>query len=85
MSTLNKLTIKEAYEGLKNKKFSSVEITKACLEQIKKVDGSIHACLIVEGEKAIEQAAAADEKIARGEQEILTGIPYLAKDNILTE
>ncbi len=85
MSTLNKLTIKEAYDGLKNKKFSSVEITKACLAQIKKADKKIHACLTVESERALEQAKRADEIIAKGEQMALTGIPYLAKDNIMTK
>lgn len=85
MSRLNKLTIKEAQEGLKEKKFSSVELTKACLEQIKKVDKDIHACLTLEEEKALKQAKIADEMIERGEQSALTGIPYLAKDNIMTE
>lgn len=82
---LNKLTIKEAQAGLKEKKFSSIELTKACLEQIKKIDKDIHACLTVEGEKALKQAKIADEMIAKGEQSALTGIPYLAKDNIMTE
>ncbi len=35
---LNELTIKKANEGLQNKDFSSVELTKACLDQIKKTD-----------------------------------------------
>lgn len=85
MSNLNELTIKESYEGLKERKFSSVEITKSCLAQIKKIDKDIHACLSVEENKALEQAKKADEKISKGEQEILTGIPYLVKDNILTK
>ncbi|MFH1030551.1 MAG: Asp-tRNA(Asn)/Glu-tRNA(Gln) amidotransferase subunit GatA [bacterium] len=85
MSSLNKLTIKEAQLGLKEKEFSSVELAKACLEEIKKVDKDIHACLTVEEENALEQAKVADEIIARGEQGVLTGIPYLAKDNIMTE
>lgn len=85
MKNLNELTIKEAYEGLKEKKFSSLEITKACLEEIKKVDKDIHACLIVEEESALAQAKFADEKIARGEQEALSGIPYLVKDVIMTK
>ena len=37
---LNQLTITEANEGLKTKKFSSVELTKACLERIKKIEPS---------------------------------------------
>lgn len=85
MKKLNELTIKEAYNGLKKKEFSAVELTKACLDQIEKVDNDIHACLLVEKEKALEQAKFADEKISEGGQKILTGIPYLAKDNIMAK
>ena len=33
---INELTIKECYDGLKKGDFTSVELTQACLAQIKK-------------------------------------------------
>ena len=38
MVDLTKLTIKQAHDGLKNKEFTSVDLTKAYLEKIKKED-----------------------------------------------
>lgn len=79
---LNELTIKECYLGLKNKDFSSVELTKACLSRIKKRNADINALITITEELALQEAKAADEKIARGEQEVLTGIPFSVKDAI---
>ncbi len=82
---LNELTIKQARAKLDNKEISSLELTKACLARIKEVDKEIKACLTVCEEGALEAAAAADKRIAKGESGDLLGIPYLAKDNILTK
>lgn len=84
MIELNKLTIKQAGEMLANKEITSVELTKACLARIKKVDGKIKACLTVCEKEALAEAKAADERRAKGEKGELLGIPYLAKDNIMT-
>src|SRR6056297_864532 len=81
---LNKLTIKEAREKLDKKEISSVELTRACLDRIKEKDKKIKACLAVCEEKALAQAESADKRIAKGEKGELLGIPYIAKDNILT-
>jgi len=80
---LNKLTIKEAGELLRDKKITSVELTTACLNRIKSLDDKIQACLCVCETEALAQAAAADKRIAAGETGALLGIPYLVKDNIL--
>lgn len=82
---LNELTIKEARSLLDEGKTSSVEITKACLEQIKKYDPEIGACLLVCEKEALEEAAKADKRIASGEKSELLGIPYLCKDNIMVK
>lgn len=81
---LNKLTVVEAKKKLENKEISSVELTKACLKRIKEVDGKIKACLTVCEKEALIEAKIADERRAKGESGELLGIPYLAKDNILT-
>lgn len=82
---MNKLTIKQASAKLQKGEISSVDLTKACLAQIKKLDLKIHACLSVYEKEALEDAWRADLRIKKGEKGILLGIPYLAKDNILAE
>jgi len=80
---LTELTIKQAHEGLKNGDFTSVDLTKAYLENIRKFDKEINAYLFVDEEGAIEQAKNADEKIKSGNFSELTGIPCAIKDAIL--
>ncbi len=82
---LNKLTIKQAREGLDKKEFTSVELTQACLDVIKKEDKKINSVLTVCEKEALSEAKKADERIAKGQISELTGIPYLAKDNYLTK
>lgn len=81
---LNQLTIKEAAEGLKNKKFSAVDITRACLNRIKKRNGEINAFITVAEKEALESAAKADAMIAAGKGGPMTGIPFAVKDAICT-
>lgn len=69
---------------LAKKEITSVELAKACLKRIKEVDGKIKACLTVCEKEALAEAKKADERRAKGESGELLGIPYLAKDNILT-
>ncbi|MCX6721274.1 MAG: Asp-tRNA(Asn)/Glu-tRNA(Gln) amidotransferase subunit GatA [Candidatus Staskawiczbacteria bacterium] len=78
-------TIKKAREGLKNKEFSSVELTEAYLDRIKKIDKDLNAFLSVTEELALTQAEQADKKIASGEFLELIGVPCAIKDAILVE
>jgi len=82
---LHELSILEAHEGLKSKKFTSVELTRACLDRIKERDGVINAFITVNEEQALEQAEEADKRIAKGKMDMLTGIPFSVKDAICTE
>ncbi len=77
--------IKELSEGLRKKEFSSVELTKLYLEEIKKKDDKIEAFLTVTAEKALEMAGEADKMIAEDKGTPLTGIPMAVKDNICTK
>ncbi len=77
--------IKELSEGLRKKEFSSVELTKLYLKEIKKKDDKIEAFLTVTAEKALEMAGEADKMIAEGKGTPLTGIPMAVKDNICTK
>ncbi|QQG40506.1 MAG: Asp-tRNA(Asn)/Glu-tRNA(Gln) amidotransferase subunit GatA [Candidatus Levyibacteriota bacterium] len=77
---LNQLTISEAKEGLKEKKFSSVELTKACLLQIEKHNKELNAFLTICKDKALAAAKKADEKLKNGDTSPLLGIPFSMKD-----
>ncbi len=82
---LASLTIKQAHEGLKKKEFSSVDLTKAYLSQIKKSDKDLNAFLFVTEKLAMAQAEEADKKITSGKFGELTGVPCAIKDAILVE
>lgn len=84
---LNELTIKEAREGLRNKKFSSVELTKDCLKQIKKHNPDLNALITVTEREALESAKKADNLIASNAtvQLPLLGIPIALKDLFSTK
>jgi aspartyl-tRNA(Asn)/glutamyl-tRNA(Gln) amidotransferase subunit A len=79
------LTIHAAHELLKAKKISSVELTQDYLARIKAVDPQVRAVLTVTAEYALEQAKKADERIAAGKAQPLTGVPFLIKDNMSTK
>lgn len=83
---LTRLTISEASKKLKNREISSLELTSAYLERIKKLNEKLGAYITVCEEKAREQAVLAQKKLDSGEDiSPLTGIPMGIKDNILTK
>lgn len=79
---LTNLTIHEARISLDRKELSSVELTTAHLERIKKIEPVVKAFVSVTEETALTQAEQADVLIANGEVHSLTGIPLQIKDNI---
>ena len=83
--SLNYLTLSEASDLLRGREASSVDLTRAAFERINALDDRIHAFLRLTDEIALEQALAADERIARGEAGPLTGIPAAIKDVIVTK
>ncbi|HXE41715.1 MAG TPA: Asp-tRNA(Asn)/Glu-tRNA(Gln) amidotransferase subunit GatA, partial [Candidatus Baltobacteraceae bacterium] len=80
---LNQLTISELATKLSKREVSSREITQACLDQIARVDGKIHAFISHDDKDALAQADAADKEIAFGKthaEKSLLGIPIAIKD-----
>ncbi len=75
-------TVAELAQGLKNKEFSSVELTQSYLDRINVSD--LNAFITPTDELALTQARNADEKIAQGNASVLTGIPYAHKDIFCT-
>ena len=86
MTDLHTLTIHEAAELLRQRKLSSVELTKAHLERIRAVDDKVKAFTLVTDDLALKQAEEADKRLASGENlSPLTGIPLAIKDVICTK
>lgn len=77
-------SIKELSELLKNKKISSVELTKHFLSRIKQFDKQLNSFITVTEENALKQAENADKKIATGNAHALTGVPIAQKDIFCT-
>jgi aspartyl-tRNA(Asn)/glutamyl-tRNA(Gln) amidotransferase subunit A len=77
---LNQLTISELTARLARREVSAREATQACLDQIARVDGKIHAFLSYDAADALAQADAADKDIASGAKKPLLGVPVAIKD-----
>ncbi len=85
MVDLNKLTVKQAIAALQQGEVSSLELTQACLDQIDRLEPSVHAFITRTSELALDQARAADQRRAaakRNQDEIppLLGLPIAVKD-----
>lgn len=74
---MHELTLVEVAEGLRNKTFSSVELTKGLFERVKKLNPDLNAYVALTEEQALEQARKADE--TSGESP-LHGVPMGLKD-----
>lgn len=85
MSELWRLTAHEAHEALRNKEFTSVELTQSVLDRIAEVEPNVHAYITVTAELALAQAKEADTRYASGTATPLTGIPVGVKDLIVTK
>jgi aspartyl-tRNA(Asn)/glutamyl-tRNA(Gln) amidotransferase subunit A len=82
---LTRLTISEAGALLRQKQVSSVELTKAAFDRIKATEERVHAFITTTEELALQQAARADDLLAKGAGTPLTGIPAAIKDVISTK
>lgn len=76
------MTIKEMSKGLREGHYSALEITKFFINKIKKEKNNFSFITLSE-ELALEQAKKADLRIARGDKNVLLGIPLALKDNIM--
>jgi aspartyl-tRNA(Asn)/glutamyl-tRNA(Gln) amidotransferase subunit A len=86
MTELYQLTIHEAGELLRQRKISSVELTRAHLDRIRDVDGKVKAFILVTEDLAMQQAQEADRRFnSSATVSPLTGIPLAIKDVISTK
>ena len=82
--TLTRLTIAEARNGLREKRFSARELVEAHLAAVAALNPRLNAFITVSGELARQQAEAADAALARGQGGPLAGIPLAIKDLFCT-
>jgi len=82
---LTELSISQIKEGLKEKKFSSLEVVKASLGKIEKTNPKINALLTICEKEALEQAVKADQEIEAIDKKPLLGIPIAVKDIFCTK
>ncbi len=78
-------TIAELSRSLQSGELSSTELTQHMLQRIKAHDDKLNSFVTVTEEAALEQAKAADARIAAGDAGPLTGIPIAYKDIFCTE
>jgi len=82
---LTELTIPEAASLIRTRDLSSLDLTRAYLERIERLNDRINAYITVTAALALEQAARRDAEIANGRwRGPLHGIPIALKDNIDT-
>lgn len=88
-SNLNELafySVGQLSSLIKDRKISSLNLTKFYLARLKKYDPTLHCVITLTEELALQQARKADEEIAAGKYRgPLHGIPYGAKDLLATK
>ena len=84
MTSLTSLTLADARDGLRAKKFSAREIADAHLAAMEKAKG-LNAYILQTPEKARAMAAESDKRFAKGDARPLEGIALGVKDMFATE
>jgi aspartyl-tRNA(Asn)/glutamyl-tRNA(Gln) amidotransferase subunit A len=84
VTTLTELTLAEARDGLRRKAFSARELAAAHVAAVEAAR-PLNAYLVATPERALAQAEASDQRLARGEALPLDGIPIAVKDLFCTE
>jgi len=85
MPTISSLTLTQMQRGLARGEFSSRDLVRAALDEIARLDPSLHAFLHVDAEQALAQADAADQTLTANYQLPITnyplrGLPIAVKD-----
>jgi len=79
------MTIREAAESLRARRFSSLELTTSALGRIERLNPKLNAFITITAEQALGRARQADRELAAGrDRGPLHGIPIAHKDLIAT-
>ena len=84
MTDLTQLSLSETINGLNNKEFSSVDVTKAYLQKMEQ-SRDLNAYITETPEHALKMAEASDERRAKGLVGKLEGVPVAIKDMFCTK
>ncbi len=82
---MHTLTIAEISQKLRNKEFSSREITQHFLTRIRDLDSQYNAFITITEDQALAQADIADKRLLDGDTSPLCGVPIAHKDIFCTE
>src|SRR5262245_58149943 len=85
MAELHRLTLAELNEGLRARRFSSVELARHFLARIERLNPTLNALITVTAEQALDAARRADELLVSGEAGALAGVPLIHKDIFCTD
>lgn len=84
MTDLHWKSAAKLVKGYARRKFSPVEVARACLAQIERHDKALNAMVSVRPEEALAQAKASEARWMKGEpQGPVDGVPTLVKDLLL--
>jgi len=78
-------TLTQLAAGLRARRFSSVELTRALLARIERHQGALNAFISVTADAALAAAESADRTLAAGGGGALTGVPIAHKDLFCTQ
>ncbi len=85
MTELHHQTLAELAEGLRARRFSSVELARHFLARIERFNPALNAVITVTADEALAAAARADKVLAAGEAGDLAGLPLVHKDIFCTD
>ena len=86
MSEICSWSVSRIAKAIRNGEASSSEVVSAHLKRIEQVNPALNAVVALAADRAMEEAAQADEAVARGERTgALHGVPVTLKDSIDTE
>jgi aspartyl-tRNA(Asn)/glutamyl-tRNA(Gln) amidotransferase subunit A len=85
MTDLTQLSLTELRDALRRGDVNSTAVTQAMLDRIVAIDNEVKSYITLMDESALAQAAAADQRLAEGDDAPLLGIPIAVKDIICTE
>ena len=78
-------SVAQLVKGLRERQFSSAEVTRAYLDRIDALDSQYNSFITVDEAAALATAKAADARLANGTAHALTGIPIAHKDIFCTD